>query len=155
MTSWRDALQKQQPVDKVAEFKERFGTLSTDVLRSRLNDVALPKEAQIALRELIQARELGASEVLPIIQRAKVIAAQILDGEVAPYEGAKRICPIKWELPDGDHALDGFVYWEDEYISAETADYCRRAILKVAKHLLEDNYPGGPNWDENAPSEPA
>jgi hypothetical protein len=156
MTSWRDELQNQQSVNKVAKLKQQFGTLSTHDLRSRLNDAALPKEAQIALRELIQSRELGSSEVLSIIQRAKAIAAQIIDGSVAPYDGAKLICPIMWELPNGDHALDGFVYWEDEYISADTddrRDYCRRAILKVAEHLLADRYPGGPNWDENATSE--
>ena len=156
MTSWRDLLQKQQLVDRVAKLKERFGTLSTRELRTRLSDIGLEKDAQIAVRELIQARKLGANEVLPVIQRAKAIAAQIIDGTVSPYDGAKLICPIMWELPNGDHALDGFVYWEDEYISADSddrRDYCRRAILKVAEHLLNDNYPGGPNWDENAPSE--
>lgn len=155
MTSWRDFLQK-QPVSKVAEFKQRFGTLSTRELRSRVTDSDLPKEAHIALCELIQSRELGANEVSPIIRRAKTIAAQIIDGTVSPYDGAKLICPIMWELPTGDHALDPFIYWEDEYISADTderRDYCRRAILKSAEHLLADNYPGGPNWDENAPSE--
>jgi len=155
MTSWRDFLQKPSP-DAVAKLKERFGTLPTRELRSRLNDSGLPKEAQGALRELIRSRELGANQTSPIIQRAKVIAAEIVDGSVSPYDGAKLICPMQWELPDGDHALDGFVYWEDEYDSADTderRDHCRRAILKVAAHLLNDNYPGGANWDEDAPSE--
>src|SRR5215208_5569804 len=102
MTSWRDFLQKPSP-DTVPKLKERFGTLSTRELRSRLNEPALPKEAQVALRELIQSRELGANQVSPIIQRAKVIAARIVDGAIEPYDGAKLICPIKWELPDGDH----------------------------------------------------
>lgn len=147
---------RERHFDRVAEFKQRFSTLSTDELRSRLNFGALAKEAAIALRELLQAREIGASETASIIQRAKAIAAQIVDGTLPPYEGAKLVCEIQWQSEHKEHALDGFVYWEDEYASADTEDrqaYCHRAITKVARNLLDDNYPGGPNWDENAPDE--
>jgi hypothetical protein len=91
-----------------------------------------------------------------IIQRAKAIAAQIVDGTLAPDDGAKRVCLLHRELPSGDHALDGFVYWEDEYVDADSAErraYCHRAILRVAEKLLNDEYPGGHNWDEDAPYE--
>jgi hypothetical protein len=147
---------RERHFDKVTEFKKRFSTLSTDKLRSRLNFGALAKEAAIALRELLRAREIGASETVSVIERAKAIAAQIVDGTLPPYEGAKLVSEIHWQLAHEDHALDGFVYWEDEYESADTEDrqeYCHRAIIKIAQNLLEDNYPGGANWDENAPDE--
>jgi hypothetical protein len=147
---------RERHFDKVAEYKQRFSTLSTTEIRSRLNFGALAKEAGIALRELLQAREIGASETASVIQRAKAIAAQIVDGTLSPHEGAKLVCEIRWQSANESHALDGFVYWEDEYVSADTEDrqaYCHRAIMKVAQNLLEDKYPGGANWDKNAPDE--
>ncbi len=44
--------------EKVAEYKERFRQLSTEMIRTRLNNfgTSLYKEAAIALRELLEER---------------------------------------------------------------------------------------------------
>ena len=91
----------------------------------------------------------------PLVQQAKEIAKDILAGRTTPFDGAKAICKLQLDLATGDHALDGFVYWADEYGEADNEErrsYCERALLKVAQDLLDEKYPGGQNWDDNAPS---
>jgi hypothetical protein len=48
---------QEQYFRKVAEYKERFRKLSTEILRGRLGSNFLYKEAAIAIRELIEERE--------------------------------------------------------------------------------------------------
>jgi hypothetical protein len=49
---------RERRFQKVAEYKERFRDLSTEMIRYRLNEFgsALDKEAAIALRELLEER---------------------------------------------------------------------------------------------------
>jgi len=49
--------------ERVSEFKERFRSLPTDVIRARLDTGMLQKEAAIALRELLEERESGTEVV--------------------------------------------------------------------------------------------
>jgi hypothetical protein len=69
-----------------------------------------------------------------IIRTAQRYAVEIISGAVSPYDGGRRIwkeCHLK--LKGGDHRLDPFVYWADEY--EETANRRRRALCdKALRH---------------------
>lgn len=77
-----------------------------------------------------------------LISKAQLIAKEILDGKVAPYEGGRRIwreCQLALER--GDHRLDPFVYWSSEY--EETTDterqaLCYAALCKAASLLIQN-----------------
>ena len=89
-----------------------------------------------------------------LLEKAKAIASRIVAGTVTPHDGAAAMCELFYECEEGDHSLDGFVLWESEYADArddERRQYCEQAILAVARQFLRDEYPGGPNWNPDAP----
>lgn len=53
---------REQDFQKIAEYKARFQSLSTEVIRLRLSSHSLYKEAAIALRELLEERELAGEQ---------------------------------------------------------------------------------------------
>src|SRR5438093_12067856 len=66
-----------------------------------------------------------------VIRTAQRYAEEIVRGVVSPYDGGRRIwkeCQLK--LKDGDHRLDPFVYWADEY--EETSSKRRGALCDEA-----------------------
>jgi hypothetical protein len=76
-----------------------------------------------------------------IIQTAQQYAAEIVSGAVSPYDGGRRIwkeCHLK--LQRGDHRLDPFVYWADEYedtSSKRRRALCDKALRHAAALLIE------------------
>ena len=83
-----------------------------------------------------------ADESEQVIRTAQRYAEEIIRGALSPYDGGRRIwkeCQLK--LKRGDHRLDPFVYWADEY--EETSSKRRRALcdkaLRHAATLLIQN----------------
>jgi hypothetical protein len=74
---------------------------------------------------------VGSEEVIRLAQQ---YAREIISGAVSPYDGGRRIwreCHTKLEA--GDHRLDPFVYWADEY--EDTSSGSRRALCdKALRH---------------------
>jgi hypothetical protein len=92
--------------------------------------------------------------VADLLDKAKAIASRIVASTVTPYDGATAMCELFYECEPGDHSLDDFVFWESEHADAIDDDrrqYCDEAIRAVARLFLRDEYPGGPNWNPNAP----
>ena len=48
---------RQQYFERIAEFKQRFENLPTDILKERITTGSLQKEAAIAIRELLEERK--------------------------------------------------------------------------------------------------
>jgi hypothetical protein len=78
-----------------------------------------------------------------LVAKAKFICGKIIDGEMTPYDGAKMIwneCHYR-NMP-ADHTFDPFVYWADEYESADDDDrrlFCEQALTSTVREFL-----GGP-----------
>jgi hypothetical protein len=111
-----------------------------------------------ALRELAGERDPIRSEISRVVERALVelgapklsrrdaamalakrLAAQIVEGSMEPYDGAKRIWQLQFLVADVGHALDPFVYWASELEDASDAQrsrFCIDAILASARELV-------------------
>ena len=66
------------------------------------------------------------------------IAAQIVQGSLEPYIGAKQIWQLQRRVPEVDHALDPFIYWADEFEDAADEGrqrFCIEAIVASARSL--------------------
>jgi hypothetical protein len=69
-------------------------------------------------------------------------ATRIVNGTATPHEGARSIWnELFYQLEPGDHSIDPFVYWADEYEDAvddERRRYCEAAILQSAQNYLNE-----------------
>jgi hypothetical protein len=75
-----------------------------------------------------------------LIAKAKFICGRIIDGDMAAYDGARIIWnECHYQNMPSDHTFDPFVYWADEYESADTDDrrqYCEDAVRQSAHAFL-------------------
>lgn len=81
-----------------------------------------------------------------VIVLANDIAASVLAGTVAPYDGAQRITELSLRLPEDAehlHELDTFIYaaseWDDR---PEDANIFAEGVVSAARELLERSRPG-------------
>jgi hypothetical protein len=112
------------------------------------------------LAELASMRSPTMSDVVPLAEQAfaelgtalptvddatRLVAVEharaILDGSCTPYEGARRIAVEATSRirMRGDHSLDAFLYWEDEYVDADDDErraHCEQAIRQAARELV-------------------
>ena len=71
---------------------------------------------------------------------ARAYAAQITDGTLSPYEGARRIWRIQIDVEGLMHDLGPFVYWASEWEEADVAgrrEQCETAIRTAALGLAD------------------
>ena len=77
-----------------------------------------------------------------LIRLAQKIAQEIRLGQMSPYAGARRIwLECYEELETGDHRLDPFVYWADEFeetLEPERRILCENGIRQAALDLIEN-----------------
>ena len=75
-----------------------------------------------------------------VLLLARELAAQVLRGELSPYQGAKKIWWLTREADEVGHELDPFIYaaseWEDR---PEDRPLFERAIMEEAKALVDDD----------------
>jgi len=103
-------------------------------------DPAIRDVAAVFERVLGELRAPQASRDEAALILAKRYAAQIRDGSLSPYTGAKAIWrELFYELRPGDHTLDPFIYWADEFDDTrdpERQKLCESAILDSARQLV-------------------
>lgn len=94
-----------------------------------------PEDARTCFRKILQENDLlsiskaDAARILAV-----VISKQIIDGELTPYEGARKIWDISIKLADYSfHDLDSFIYAASEYDSRlSESNFFDNEILKEA-----------------------
>ena len=86
-------------------------------------------------------KQMSPSATLKEIARKH--AKNIIFGEVSPAAGARAIwTDVFYQLEEGDHSVDQFVYWADALDEADNEQQlvkCQVAIIKLAREFLEAN----------------
>jgi hypothetical protein len=130
---------------------EELPQTATELLTAGYDCQALRVLAGLTSTELADAsdlfervmRELGRPP-LPrreaVLRYTRLVSKEILHGEIAPYDGAKRIWNVSIGLDTPLHEVDPFVYAASEYEDRPTdRDFFDSEILKEARRWVDED----------------
>ncbi len=135
----------------VSLLEEKYDSKNIRILASMFNAKA-HSDVEIYVRKSLEDLNWGFPDKEKcLLNYSKEIARQIVENEMAPVEGCRKIYEICWNL-DYSNKLHRWIYLDegldpetydflyDSYENAEPTEALKKAIIKEANELLKEGY---------------